>query len=67
MHLGLFVGGDQAIVKLLVVGHLHSAGWPLLMLDAVPVRVGDCCSWRGEMDRRRVGGRNDGGVIIRWE
>ncbi len=64
------MGSDQAIVKPLAVGHLCCAGWPLLMLDLVPVSVLDHCGrarWRGERDRRRVGGKNDGGVIVRWE
>jgi hypothetical protein len=59
------LGSDQAIVKPLVVGHLCRAGWMLLMLDAVPVRVGDQRGWWGTRDWRRVGGRNAGGFIIR--
>jgi hypothetical protein len=37
------------------------------MLDAVPVRVGDRCGWWGERFWRRVGGRNDGEIVIGWE
>jgi hypothetical protein len=62
------LGSDQVIVKPLAVGHLRCAGWPLLMLDPVSVSVVDCCDcWWGERDRRKVGGRNDGGVVVRWE
>jgi hypothetical protein len=52
-------------VKPLAIGYLHCAGWPLLMLDLVSVRVGDRCGWLGERDRRRFGGRNDGDAVIR--
>ncbi len=61
------MGSDQAIVKLLTVRHFRCAGWPLLMLEVVPVRVGDRRGWWGERDQRRVGGRNDGGFFIRRE
>jgi hypothetical protein len=44
------------------------------MLDLVPVSVGLCvvnpCGWArwwGKRDQRRVGGRNDGGVVVRGE
>jgi hypothetical protein len=40
LPLKLLLGSNLAIVKPLAVGHLHHAGWPLLMLDAVPVRAG---------------------------
>jgi hypothetical protein len=59
LPLELLLGGNQAIVKLLAVGHLRCAGWPLFMLAAVPVRVGDQHSWWGEWDWTRVGVRND--------
>ncbi len=57
-----------------MVGHLRCTSWALLMLDSVPVSVGLCvvnrcgrARWWGERNQRRVGRRNDGGVIIRGE
>jgi hypothetical protein len=40
-------GVYQASIKLLRVGQLYLTGWPPLVLDAVPVDVGDWCCWRG--------------------
>jgi hypothetical protein len=69
-----FLGGDQTIVKLLAVGYLSCTSWFLLMLDLVPEGVGlnvanHCgrASWWGERDWRRIGGRNDGGVLVTGE
>ncbi len=59
-----FLGGDQAIVELLAVGHLRCTSWPLLMLDLVSVSVG---LWWGKRDRRRVSRRYDGGFVVRGE
>ncbi len=61
------MGSIQAIVKPLAVGHLLCAGWLLLMLDVVPVRVRDRRGWWGERGWRRVGGRNDDEFVIRME
>jgi hypothetical protein len=52
------------MVKLLPISQLYRSGWPLLLLDAVPVRGADRCGWWGERFWRRVGGRNDGEFII---
>jgi hypothetical protein len=39
------------------------------MLDLVQICVVGCCRarWWGERDWRWVSGRNDGGVVVRWE
>jgi hypothetical protein len=55
------------MVKPLSTSQLYCSGWPFLMLDAVPVRVGDRRGWWGERFWRRVGGRNDGEFVIRRE
>jgi hypothetical protein len=52
------------MVKPLPMSQLYHSGWPLLVLDEVPVRGGDLCGWRGERFWRRVGGRNDGESVI---
>ncbi len=55
------------MVKPLPISQLYHSGQLLLMLDVVPVRVGDRCGWWGERFQRRVGGRNDGEFLIRRE
>ncbi len=59
LPLELLLGGNQAIVKPLAVGHLRHAGWLLFMLDAVLVRVGDRRGWWGEQDWMRAGVGNN--------
>jgi hypothetical protein len=55
------------MVQPLPISQLYRSGWPLLLLDAVPVRVKDQCGWWGERFWQRFGGRNDGESIIRRE
>ena len=43
----LLSGGHQALVESLPIGQLYRSGWPILVLDAVPVGVGDWCCWQG--------------------
>jgi hypothetical protein len=52
------------MVKPLHISQLYPFGWLLLMLDAVPVRVGDQCGWWEERFWRWVGGRKDGEFVI---
>jgi hypothetical protein len=52
------------MAKLLPIGQLCHSGWPLLVLDVVPVGIRDWCGWGGERFWRRVGGENDGEFII---
>jgi hypothetical protein len=51
------------MVKPLPIDQLYHSGWPHLVLDAVPVGVGDWCGWQGERFWRRVRGRNDGEFV----
>ena len=52
------------MVEPLPIGQLYHSGWLLLVLDAVPVGVGDWCCWQGYRFWRRVGGRKSGEFVI---
>jgi hypothetical protein len=64
LPLVLLSGGHKAMVKSLPVSQLYRSSWLLLVLDAIPVRVGDRCGWWWERYWRRIRGKNDGEFII---